>query len=151
MRITKFKTELNDNHRPELVKEVAVNYPNEIHSPCEVVKMLNEVFKLNRQSEEFLFMVCFTAKGKIIAVFEISHGTINSTFCSPREIFQKALLCGAANIILCHNHPSFDCSPSLEDKKTHLNISDAAKLINIPLSDFIIIGGENYYSFNEHQ
>lgn len=151
MRITKYKTMLNDRGLPELVKEKSTNYAGDyLTKPETIVEMMQNVFQLHRQTEEFMYVICFSAKLKPIGVFEISHGTINTSMAQPREIFQKALICGAAMIAVVHNHPSGDTTPSQDDQKAMKRIMDAGKLIGVELVDSIIIGDEAYYSFHEY-
>ena len=81
----------------------------------------------------------------MIGVFELSHGTVDSSLITSREVFMKALLCGASGIILAHNHPSGDVSPSKMDMQVMTKIKDAGEILSVPLLDFIICG-ECYYS-----
>lgn len=149
MRITKYTTLISDNRYPELLKEKSVNYKNaDFTTPEDVASMMNEIFKLDRQTEEFLFVLCFDTKMKLNGIFEVSHGTFNHTIVSTRDIFMKALLCGACNIILVHNHPSGDETPSMADHKVKVTLEKAGMLLGIPVVDNIIIGADGrYFSF----
>lgn len=150
MRITTYRTELNEDQHNVLVKENSCNCPiDSLNNPQSVMEMLNGVFRLNRQAEEYVYMIALNTKGKPLGVFEISHGTINQSICNPRDIFIKALLCGAAGIILAHNHPSGDVTPSKNDMEIYKIVKDAGQLLGIGLLDNIIIGNE-YYSFTEN-
>lgn len=147
MRITTYRTELDENKHNVLVKENSCNYPvNVLNNPQAAAEMLNDVFRLNKQAEEHLYMIALNTKGKPLGVFEISHGTVNSALCTPREIFIRSLLCGASGIILAHNHPSGDVTPSKEDIATHKRIKETGQLVGIELLDSIIVG-DGYYSF----
>lgn len=149
MRITIYRTELDENRHNVLVKEKAVNYTSEsINSPQSVIDMLNTVFRLNRQAEEHVYMIALNTKGKVLGVFEISHGAVSQSFCGSREIFISALLCGASGIILAHNHPSGDVTPSKEDVRVYQRIKEAGELIGVNLLDNIIVG-DTYFSFTE--
>ena len=151
MRITLYRSELNENKHNTLVKEKAINYPSEsINSPQAVTNMLNTVFHLNKQAEEHVYMIAVNVKNKILGVFEISHGSVDQSICEPREIFIRALLCGASGIILAHNHPSGDTTPSNEDAKIYQRIKESGKLIGINLLDSIIVG-DTYFSFKEQE
>ncbi len=150
MRITKYGTRLDLENKCILVKEKSVNYPESTFtSPENIYRLLCDVFQHNRQTEEYLYLLCFNAKMKLQGIFEISHGSVNATICSPREIFQKALLCNASAIVLAHNHPSGNPTPSQQDFATYNKIKKAAELMEISLIDNIIVG-ESYYSFAEH-
>ena len=94
-------------------------------------------------------MICMNTKNKIIGVFEISHGSVNSSIVSPREVFQKALLANAVSIIVMHNHPSGDSTPSREDIEVTRRLSEAGKIVGVELLDHIIVGDRVYCSLKE--
>lgn len=147
MRITKYNVELNIEKLPILVKETAFNYeiPN-ITNPQFAVKLMNDLFNLSNKTEEYVFMIALNTKGKVLGVFEISHGIINASLVQPREILMRSLLINASSIIIMHNHPSGDTTPSSDDKHIKERIKNAGTIIGIDLLDFIILGND-YYSF----
>ena len=151
MRITQYKTILNAEKHCELVKERALNYSvdGNLNSPDKIYKMLCDVFQHNKQSEEYVYLLCLNIKCKLLGVFELSHGNVNASVCNTREIFQKALLCNASNIVLAHNHPSGDTTPSKNDIKIYKKIKEAANIMNVPLIDNLIVG-DTCYSFMEN-
>lgn len=151
MRITTYKTELNADNLNILVKEKSCNCTGveTLNNPSLIAEMFNVVFRLNRQTEEYLYMLALTTKGKPLGVFEVSHGIVDATICNPREIFIKALLCGASGIVIIHNHPSGDTTPSKQDIESYNRLKEAGKLIGINVLDSVIIG-ESYYSFAEN-
>lgn len=122
-----------------------------ISNPKQVADMFNEVFSLGIRTEEYVYLVCLNSHGDLICVFEVSHGTLNASFLQPREVFQKALLCGAESILLVHNHTSGSVTPSQADCMTTERIREAGELIGIPLRDHIIVTRTNYYSFYENK
>ena len=79
----------------------------------------------------------------------ITRGTVNASLVSVREIMIEALRHRAVNLILVHNHPSGDPSPSEEDTVVTEKVAEAGELVGITLSDHIIIGDNTYYSFKE--
>ena len=79
----------------------------------------------------------------------ISSGSVNSSIVSTRDIFYQSLKYGAVNIILLHNHPSGDPSPSREDIAVTKKVRDAGELIGIGLLDHIIIGDNCYFSMKQ--
>lgn len=85
-------------------------------------------------------MLAFNNKCSLIGVFQISHGTVNSSLLSPREIFIRATLSTATRIVLIHNHPSGDPAPSAEDIKITKRVREAGELLQIELMYHIIIG-----------
>ena len=151
MRITTYKTELNGDNLNVLVKEKSCNCTGveTLHTPSLIAEMFNVVFRLNKQTEEYLYMIALDSKQKPLGVFEISHGMVNMTICNPREIFIKALLCGSSGIVITHNHPSGDTTPSKEDIESYNRLKEAGKLIGINVLDSVIVG-DSYYSFMEN-
>ena len=151
VRMTKYRTRLTENKRVTLEKEFSMNRPDlvcAIKSPGDVNDIARNFIRLHEESEEYLYMICMNTKNKIIGVFEISHGNVNSSIVGVREIFQKALLANAVSIIVMHNHPSGDPKPSREDVEITKRIAEAGKLIGIELLDHIIVG-DTYTSLKE--
>lgn len=79
----------------------------------------------------------------------ITRGTLNSSLIHPREVFRAAIVAGAAAVILVHNHPSGDPAPSPDDRAITRQLVEAARLLDLPIQDHIIIGGSAYRSFVE--
>jgi len=75
----------------------------------------------------------------------VSMGTVEGAFMHPREIFKKAIVNGSSSIVIIHNHPSGDTTPSEEDFKVAGTIKKAGELLGIPMNDFIIIGSQGGY------
>lgn len=149
MRITTYKTKLNEDRINILVKEKSINYTCQgLTSPEHIFNMMNEVFDMQNLAEEYLYMIACDTKQKVLGVFEISHGTVNASLINPREVFIRALLCGAVSIFLIHNHPSGNSCPSVEDNRVTKRIKECGELMGIKLLDHIIIG-DNFYSFKQ--
>ena len=153
MRITSYNIELNENKLPLLVKENTKNYPkiDSVDTPDKVVNMLNDIFRASYQAEEHAYLIALDTKCKVIGIFNLSHGTINSSFLNTREIFLRLCICGAANFIIAHNHPSGDSHPSITDIETTEKIKQAGKLMGINLLNHIIIGDNNSFSFHQNE
>ena len=151
MRIIKYTTHLDNEKKPILVKENSRNYPEmcRLDSPQKISDVINTVYNASVLTEEYMWMIALDTKCNPIGFFEVSHGAINASLISPREIFMRLCLCGATYFVLIHNHPSGDVMPSKEDVKITTQIKEAGKLMNISLLDHIIVGN-NYYSFKEN-
>ncbi len=91
--------------------------------------------------KESLRVVLLDARFRLMRVEEISLGTINETLAHPREVFRPALVHSAYAVIVVHNHPSGDPSPSAADVAFTRRLKDAAILLQINLEDHVIIGG----------
>lgn len=138
--ITEYNTEFDENNLPVLKKIKSVNADLVLNNPENIVEMMNTVFKASKQTEEHIWLLAFNAKIKLLGIFEIAHGTVCKCETSPREVMMKSLLCGAVNIILVHNHPSQDASPSRDDVDFTNRIKKVCNIMNIKLLDHIIIG-----------
>lgn len=152
MRIVKYKTKLAEDGKAVLEKEMCVNYPEldrKMNSPEKVVSLAKNFLQMHTNAEEYLYMICMDVKLNMTSVFEISHGNVNSSIVGVREIFQKALLANAVQIILMHNHPSGDPSPSHEDIEVTKRMVEAGKIIGVGVLDHIIIGRPGYTSLKE--
>lgn len=152
MRITKYKTKLTEDGKAVLEKEVSVNAPDLdriMNSPDKLVSLARLYLRLHEQTEEYLYMVCLNTKLRMTSVFELSHGNVNSSVVGIREMFQKALLANAVNIILIHNHPSGDSTPSREDINITKRAVEAGKIVGVDVLDHIIIGNPTYCSLKD--
>lgn len=98
---------------------------------------------------EQIVLVMIDSKSRRIKDMIISSGTVNASILAPREIFVNALKYQAVNIIILHNHPSGDPTPSNDDIYSTKRIRDAGELIGIKLMDHIIIGDNKYVSLKE--
>ena len=104
---------------------------------------------LQDEPSEVFAILCVTTKHRVIAYHEVSRGTIDSTLAHPREVFKAALLANAAAIVVSHNHPSGDPTPSPDDVDLTRRLAAAGEVLGIPVLDHIIIGDGRYYSFTE--
>lgn len=103
-----------------------------------------------RLLEEENFRVVFLdSKNKISGSKTIFVGTLNESVIHPREIFKSAVLESSANIILIHNHPSGDTSPSKEDIRSTKDLVRSGEILGISVLDHIILGGNSFFSFLE--
>lgn len=105
--------------------------------------------KCKFMTKEKTFIMLFTSSHTLIKEIMISEGTINQTLVSPREIFIEALKYEAVYIILVHNHPSGSPEPSLADIDATKKIIEAGRILDIRLTDHIIIGDNCYVSMLE--
>lgn len=106
---------------------------------------------LRHLTQEHLMLVMLDNKCNLIKDMVLTIGTINASLISPREIFQQALRYSAVYIVLLHNHPSGDATPSSNDIMVTKNIYSAGELVGIHLLDHIIIGDNDYISLKEKE
>ena len=152
MRIVKYDTRLTEQQRVVLEKEYSVNCPEvdrKITSPEKLVGLAKYHLRLHERSEEYLYMVCTNNKLVVTGIFELSHGNVNSSIMSVREILQKALLANAVSIFIMHNHPSGDPTPSNEDIQVTKRLVEAGDIVGVQVLDHLIIGRPGYVSLKE--
>jgi len=135
--------------RLQLIPDERLNLQIPLDSPYAVVDRFGEELKL--YSREVLAALYITKKGHVLAIHLVSMGTLSNSFAEPAEVLKPALLCNAAGVILMHNHPSGEISPSQEDKLVTNRMADACKLMGIDLVDHVIVGSntEECFSFAE--
>ena len=104
---------------------------------------------MRHEKQEITKLLMLNTKAKLVGETDISKGTVNASLVTPRELFIEALQKNAVSIVIMHNHPSGDPTPSREDMLTTKRILDAGALIGIELLDHIIIGNNRYMSFRE--
>jgi DNA repair protein RadC len=104
---------------------------------------------LDGLKHEVFDVIYLNTRNRVLTRDRISEGTVNETAVYPRRVVQGALAHHAAAIIIVHNHPSGDPSPSLEDKALTRRLVAAAGLVDIPVLDHIIVGDGRHFSFRE--
>lgn len=152
VRMIKYRTKLTENKRITLEKEVSSNHPDLTHyikSPDDVVQVAKDFLRLEEESEEYMYMLGLNTKNKVLGVFEVSHGTVNASIVGTREIFQKALLLNSVSIIVMHNHPSGDPTPSRQDIEVTKKLVSAGEILGVEVLDHIIVGDGQYSSLKE--
>lgn len=118
-----------------------------VDSPVVIADLLME--EMRCLNKEHFRVVLLNTKNQIISIEEISVGNLNSSIVHPREVYNVAIRRSANSIILIHNHPSGDSTPSTEDINVTHRLVDAGNIIGIRVLDHIIIGDNNYISFKQ--
>lgn len=119
----------------------------DLGSPRSVFEYLAPQF--SRLDQEKFLVILLTAKNQVIDVESVSVGTLTASLVHPREIFKVAIRRSAHAIILAHNHPSGDPTPSREDREVTMRLIQVGKLIGIEVLDHIVMGDGRYVSFRE--
>ncbi|NLX61554.1 MAG: DNA repair protein RadC [Tissierellia bacterium] len=118
-----------------------------VDSPQVVVQLLMD--EMRYFNKEHFRIVLLNTKNQVISIEEISVGNLNSSIVHPREVFNIAIRRSANSIILVHNHPSGDSTPSKEDINITYRLVEVGNIIGIKVLDHIIIGDNNYTSFRD--
>jgi DNA repair protein RadC len=126
-----------------------------IDEPAKVWRLLYP--KTISETVEKVWVLCLDRKNKLIREEVVTSGTATGSLVHPREVFRPAIRHGATAVILAHNHPSGDPTPSSADLSVTRKIKEAAKQIDLDFHDHVIIGskqncpdGHGYYSFSEN-
>lgn len=129
-----------------------------LDTPAQIVSYLRERIPTSaryNQDTENLILLCLNARLRPIGFEVISNGTLDSLMVHPREVFKPAIVLGAAKIVMAHNHPSGDPTPSAADIKVTRDLVRAGELLQIELMDHVVIGhpdfpgGKGYSSLRE--
>lgn len=151
MNVRKYETRLNENGFIMLnlvfskyIPEIENNFSN-----SEKIYQLCCTLKWDRFSEEHVFLLSVDMKYRLKAFFEIGIGNNDTCLVDRRGIAQKILLSNAAKMIMVHNHPSGDPTPSKEDLNVINELKKLGELLDIPFVDSIILGDGIYISFME--
>lgn len=116
-------------------------------NPQSIAEYYMEDFR--HQEQEHLMLLLLDNKNNLLGEKLMFTGTVNASIISPREIYLEALRYHAVSIILLHNHPSGDPTPSDADRRMTRKIREAGGFLDIPLIDHIVIGDKKYVSFRE--
>ena len=106
--------------------------------------------QLRHAKQEQLLCAFFDAKNNFLGDVVVSKGAVNYTYVSPRDVFRYAFDYEAVMLILLHNHPSGDPTPSEDDLRITRRIEKGAQILQLELVDHIIVGDNRYYSFKEN-
>lgn len=131
----------------ELGRRVATHPRKErvsIEKPGDIAELFME--KMRYYKEEHFSTLLLDTKGKVIEEVSVSIGDLNSAPVHPREVFKQAVKRSAAAVVLIHNHPSGDPTPSSEDLEITLRLIESAEILGIKVIDHIIIGDGVYTS-----
>ncbi len=118
-----------------------------LKSPYYVWELLQ--YEIIGKRVEHFYVLILDNKNNCLKKSLISKGTVSETIAHPREIFLSGVKEGASSIIIAHNHPSGDVTPSRDDIVTTKRIYEAGRILGIPLVDHIIVTANNYFSFKE--
>lgn len=124
-----------------LVRDESVPYetePVEVNTPEQVAAICADMRGLDREAFEVL---CLSTKNKLLARVHVSLGSLNASICHPREIFKSSIVANAASVVLVHNHPSGDPTPSGADCQLVRRLCRAGEVLGIEVIDSVVLGG----------
>ena len=125
---------------------------------CEAEEGVNDMIKgpqdgaeiasrfIGRDDREVFFVMCLNTKNHVVAVHRCHVGSLNSSIVHPREVFKSAILNNAASVIVAHQHPSGDITPSMEDINVTKRLVEAGKLLGIEVLDHLVVNNDNSFT-----
>lgn len=127
--------------------ESRMEFKGVVHTPQDAAQLV--VRELSLADKEHFMIIMLNTKHRVIAKKVISIGHLHASLVHPREMFKEAIRRSSAAVILVHNHPSGDLTPSRDDITTTERLRDVGDLLGIDVLDHIIIGDNRYLSFRE--
>ena len=118
-----------------------------ISSPKDVAEYVMKEMMFLKQ--EILKVIMLDTKNNIIGIKDVFKGSLNTSIVHPREIFKEAIKKSSSSIIICHNHPSGDPTPSKEDINITIRLKECGKIMGIDLLDHLIVGKDKFVSLKE--
>jgi len=150
MNINRISVYLDEMNLPFLEKEeTSMVYENVGYNEPEQIYNILCQGKYHRRATENVCMLLMDGANHIISLCELSKGSVNRSLVTNREVCQTALLGGAVGVVLTHNHPSGDPTPSDMDIAVTEQIKNALEMVGVKLLDHIILGMNSYVSMME--
>lgn len=131
----------------KVVREATPYPPSRIVSAADVHRLIAP--RVEGELQEIMFCLVLDTQSNVRHVIEVTRGTLNGSLVHPREVFRPAIVAGGAGIIVVHNHPSGDPTPSPDDRAITRQLVESGRVLDIPVYDHIIIGEGRYASFVE--
>lgn len=116
-----------------------------ITAPADVLRVMGPVLR-DLSVEEF-HLLALDTRSRVLRDVLVTRGLLDASLVHPREVFRAAIAEAAAGIILVHNHPSGDPTPSAEDRAVTRQLVAAGQLLDLPVYDHVIVAGDRYVSF----
>jgi len=149
MNINKYGLKFDNDRIGQLVKEETYAYDMGrcvIDSPEKAAELIEFVFDGSNLTQEVFWLITLNSARRVSGIFEVSVGTLMCSLVHPREVFSRAILAGAASIIIAHNHPSGTLDISENDREVTRRIRQAGEIIGIRLDDHVVIADGGFVS-----
>ena len=127
-----------------MVKENDIEYPDvNISVPQTVADLVTKY--VGTPDREMFIVLAVNVRNKITGIHTVSVGSLDTSIVHPREVFKFAILANASSIIVAHNHPSGDTTPSSDDIELTKRLKQASEILAIDLLDHIVLGHDGQY------
>ena len=131
--------------RISVVREGRARYSEPLRLSSDVYRFLQR--RARAWDREHFLMLPLDGKNRVLGFEVVSVGTLSASLVHPREVFKAAILANAAAIVVAHNHPSGDPTPSAEDRAITQRLKQAGELLGVRVLDHVVLGADRYYSF----
>jgi DNA repair protein RadC len=127
-----------------VVREPGQPSPRTLNDPRAVAELAKDLVASCDDDKEHFWVILLNAQNRYLLHTEVSMGTQSASLVHPREVFGPALREGAASIILLHNHPSGDPTPSREDLRLTRQLVECGTMLDVPVHDHVVIGNGTF-------
>ena len=149
------KTKVSPDLFASNLREIEIFYRNkvkmsEMEKVCgsrDVYEVLQRIWSPKIDHVEEFMILCLNRANRVLGWAKVSQGGLSGTVADPKVIFQVALKSNACSLILAHNHPSGNLTPSEADIHLTRKLKDAGVLLDLPVLDHLIVSSEGFYSF----
>lgn len=141
------KYRLGPRLKLSIIRERGPCYREQMTTSAAVYRLMGE--EASSWDRERFLAVLLNGKNRVLGLHEVSVGTLTASLVHPREVFKAAVIANAAAIIVVHNHPSGDPTPSAEDIAITHRLREAGELLGIRILDHVILGDSRYVSFSD--
>lgn len=100
------------------------------------------------KEQEAIYVLALNARHRVLSSIMVSLGGTNQVNVQPKEVFRPAIMLNAAAVIVGHNHPSGDATPSMDDRAMTKKLQEAGELLGIPLLDHLVVTAESFWSLS---
>jgi DNA repair protein RadC len=128
----------------QVIKEVEGSEKHMVRSPIDAAIVAAEI--IGDEDREVFLVMCLNTKNRIVAVHRCHVGSLAASIVHPREVFKSAILNNAMSIIVSHQHPSGDTTPSREDIEVTRRLIEAGKVLGIEVLDHLIVNAHAEYT-----
>lgn len=151
--MAKAKAKTYPNLVARIVREPCDTYERrqQIRGGDDAASLLRAVLGARSNTQEHFLMLALDARHRVLGVSVVHSGTVSECPVSPRDVFLPAIAAGAVKILVAHNHPSGDPTPSADDRRMTERLLAAGELLGIELLDALVLGESRYYGFAEER
>ena len=134
------------SYEPLIVADgTAAHYGKRVSCSQDVGAIVRDM--IGNEVQEVLIVLLLNIKNRVIAVHPVSRGSVAQSSIKPADVFRAAIIVGTSSVIVAHNHPSGECSPSSEDIAFTTRLKHAGEIVGIRLLDHIIVSDDGIFSF----